>query len=615
MWYNIYGENMSIKKSIYIIILLFSFYFLVAQNSKLIRDYVFLLDTSTSMIGEPSGFGYVDIFEEVKESINNYIFNQIEPPANIFIYNFDEGVRNYEEIHIDCENDKLSAQAIINQLEATGRRTYIYRSLQHVVNRMEQFVEEHPEERHLVTIQLFTDGNDGDSDPNYTMQSSMDYFNEINRNQDWWIIYTTLGMKLVEEDKIILEQTKNVKLIELGKEEPPEILVIEPRITTINFGNLWNNNISKQFGLFKIPPKEKFSDKFNIAVNEDYFDFPAGVGLTIEPENFGLQEKTEFTLEIIGFTQENLNCHGLYNFRINLKPNDQFVLIIPAYIEGTFQYEPPKTVEIMPIKDDKFPLKFGKIEIYKKSEFEKEKKIILKFNNQAKSKGGQIKISWEETKVPTHLNSNNFSINNMCRESIDITPKISNITIKVITNKNMKPGKYQGKLFFTSENISIEDINLKTSKNRPNEKYVNWSFEVPRKPLPIYFWIILIILIFIIMYFTYKVLTKPPVFKDLNMQVIKPYPENISLLKKNAVTFGDKGDYLTQINTNFLIRAEKIGNRMYAVLEVFQGTIKLIKSGDNIETIIYSEERIYDGDIIIFEDYKIEFSSYSLIRE
>lgn len=600
-----------VNSTVFALLLIFNIN-LFSQTLKPVTNYVFLLDTSTSMIGIPTDPKNIDILDDVKKEINNFI-EEIEPPANVLIYEFDAGIQSSNKFEINSKHDLDKAKNHILKIKATGRTTYIYRSLEDILQRMNNYIERHAEEEHTIIIQLFTDGNDKDKPP-YTMERVMDYFQQIKKEGNWWIFYTTLGVELPEIDKEIIDEHPEVKHIH-NKDGVHPIQIIENKISNLHFGNLWQNSTSSQTALFKLPIKKKLPENITISVNEEFSNFPDGLGVIVNPDNFIPQKTVDFDIEIVGFSQEKKECEGLHEFKINLVSPDPFVQIVPDYIDAKFLYEPPRLVEISPLRNEKFPVNFGELNTNKNAEVIVEKKINLLFNNQAVAKGGDIKVNWEIEKGPTELNSNNIIINNSKEKYVIISTNSKEMIIKIIANKDLKPGKYKGKINFISEDITISGEELKENKENQNIQYIMWSFEIPSKPIPFYNWIITILVIGIVMYIIYKMLTKPPVFKDLNLQVIKPCPENISLSKKNVVTFGVNGDYLTHINANFLIRTEKIGNRIYAVLEVFQGTIKLTKSDDNIENVIYSEERIFDGDIITFEDYKIEFSSYSLMRD
>ena len=598
------------KRSIFLL-----FFLLLMFQSQLssTTHYIFLLDTSTSMIGIPESPENINILGDVKKVINNFI-EDILPPANILIYEFDAGIQSSIKFTINSNNDINEAKKFINQIEATGNTTYIYRSLEEILSRMNSYVESKTDEEHTIIIQLFTDGNDNDQPP-YTMERVMDYFQQTRQENYWWLFYTTLGVELSENNKEIIDKQEGAEYVENESGEVHPIQFIENKISKLHFGNLWEKSSSSQSALFKLPIKNKIPENITISVNEDFSNFPDGSGVIVSPDNFIPQNRVDFNIEIVGFKQDKENCEGLHEFKINLIPNDPFVQLVPDYIIAKFLYEPPRSVEISPMQNENFPINFGELNINKNSEIIVEKKINLLFNNQAIKKGGDIIVSWEIGKCNTELTSNNITINNSKEQYITISPSEKEMVIKIIANKGLKPGKYKGIINVVSEDITISGNKLKDNKENPNIKYINWSFEIPSKPIPFHFWIIVILIIGILLFIIYKMLTKPPIFKDLVLQVLEPEPEEISLKKKNNITLGINGEYLTKANTNFIIKARKEENSVKAILEVLNDSITIVRSDDNSENIIFSEGEIYNGDIITFENIKIEVSSFEITRD
>ena len=598
---------MHFKKSTYIIILLFSFIFLFSQNKKPIIDYVFLLDTSTSIEGKPEGLGYVDIFNDVKKEINNFI-EEIEPPANVFIYEFNAGIQSSNEFEIKSQHDLDDVKNHFLKIKATGTTTYIYRSLEDIIQRMNNYIESRPKEKHSVIIQLFTDGNDKDKHP-YTMERVMDYFQQIKKEGNWWIFYTTLGVELTEKDKKIIDKHPEVKHIHSEKGVHP-IQIIENKISNLHFGNLWENSTSSQTSLFKLPIKKKLPENVSISVNEEFLNFPNGLGVIVNPDNFIPQKRVDFDIEIIGFNKEKKEFEGLYEFNINLISHDPFVQIVPDFIAAKFLFEPPRIVEIFPSRNEIFPINFGKLNTNEKTEVTVEKKINLLFNNQAVVKGGNITVNWETEKNPTKLTSKNIIINNSKETYIKIPPDIKEMIIKITANKDFKSGKYIGKINFTSEDITISGKELKENKDNPNEKYIMWSFEIPHKQLPLWFWIILIAVVLgIIAYIIYLKL-KPPILEDFRLEVIKPIACSIDISDRQQVKFGENGEKFTDaIGIDFKIYVEKVGDRLNAKIRVESGTVFIQRLGEK-RTEIFASEDLYGDDILFFKKYEINIISF-----
>ncbi len=109
---------------------------------------------------------------------------------------------------------------------------------------------------------------------------------------------------------------------------------------------------------------------------------------------------------------------------------------------------------------------------------------------------------------------------------------------------------------------------------------------------------------------------KPPVFADLILDVRKPVQEEINLSGKAKVEFGPNGQYLKNAGTDFIIRAIKENDKVMALLDATDSTkICLKKTGAVRQEAVFGEEKIFDSDTIIVDDYTIIVSSFSLTRE
>ncbi len=602
---------MLFRKNLFLVFILFffSYSYLSPQNKKPIIDYVFLLDTSTSMIGEPEGLGYYNIFNDVKKEINNFI-DRIEPPANVFVYEFNAGIQSFNEFEIRRQNDLKEVKNVVLQTKATGETTFIYRSLEDIIQRMNNYIENRPKEKHSVIIQLYTDGNDKDEE--YTMEQVMNYFQEIKKEDNWWIFYTTLGIKVLPEDRKIIESNNNVRLYEIDKgEKPPSILIIENKISELHFGNLWEKTKSSQTALFKLPLKTKLPENLSISINEEFLNFPEGLGVIVNPDNFIPQKRVDFDIEIIGFSNEKKECEGLHEFNIKLISYDPFVQIVPDMITTKFLFEPPRIVEITPPRNEKFPINFGELHTNKKTEITVEKKINLLYNNQAVKKGGNITVSWEIEKSPTNLTSNNFIINNCSEEYLTISPDSKEMIIKIVANKDLKSGKYKGKINFISEVITISGKELKENKENPNIKYIIWTFEIPKKPISIWYFALILMIIAFIIFIIMRILNKPVVLSDFILDIKEPEQREIDLSGKNKVIFGKEGIDFKESSVNFIVYAMKMKGEIIPMLEVKDGDVYLHRNGESDKSVIIRRDKIFNGDSLSFENNKISIRSFA----
>ncbi|MBC8358626.1 MAG: VWA domain-containing protein [Candidatus Aminicenantes bacterium] len=599
---------------LFILTLLFPI-LLFSQQEKLIFDYIFLLDTSGSMVGKPPGSGNIVIFPRVIEAINEFLAD-IEPPANVFVYPFDEGLHDTRMFAVTTKEDIAQVQDCIKSLSVEGVNTWIYRSLANAVDRINEFKQGRPDEEHIVIMYLYTDGRDNDRQGPYTMETVIKHF-QIKRGKDDWLFYSTLGVELPEGDKRVLHQNEHVKLIEEEKGKVHPILLIENKISIAHYGNLWEREEGTRTALFGLHSKEKLPEGLQIRVRPEFPELSSnGLGVRVSPSEFGPQTEVEFTMNLVNFSQDREVCEGSHRLNLRLETNDPLVFVMPDNIEVKFLYEPPRTVTISPSHGEKFPISFGKLNIHKEETPEKEKILVLDYNTQALEKGGNLKLHCTpSTNNPSLLSSNNIFMNNEKNEYITVTPPLTKIPFKVVANKDLKSGKYKGTLSFESEDMIVTGKDLKSKKDESNIKFFNWSFVIPKKPVPFYVWLIILAIIIIVAFLIIRQKLKPPVISDLKLDIIEPERSEIDLVGKTEVKFGKDGEYLQNAKASFTIRAIKDGSRVFAVLDLTDGEVFLKKSGERNESTIFGQEKIFDGDTIKFGNYKARVSSFSLIRE
>jgi len=610
--------NISRRVLFFLTIILLLFPVLASpQQKKPIIDYVFLLDTSGSMVGLPKGSGNVVIFPKVKSAINDYL-DTIKPPANIFIYPYDEGLHDSKNFKINNKLDITKAQDYITNLKAEGNNTWIYRSLANTIDRMEEFRNSHPNEKHIVRMFLYTDGKDTDYNGPYNIESVMEHYQLKRGEHDWWLFYSTLGVELPKQEKAILESNEHVTYQKVQKQVVLPILVIENKIPSLHYGNLWQQGNGNRTALFSLPHKDKIPQNLIITAILEFSTLSSkGLGVTVTPLEFKPKTDVDFGIALINFQHNLEKCKGIHEFQITLKTNNSFIHIVPDSIDVKFFYDPPKSINISRSNGKDFPVNFGELDIHKKSDVIATEKIALQFNNQALETGGSLKISYVPSpQNPYFLNKNNLIINDSKKESVNISTSVKEITFRIVANNKLPHGEYEGKLYFESTDIIITGKGLEDKKDVPNVKSVNWSFEIPSKPIPSWIWWLTLLCVAGVIFVVIWIKIRPPVFSDLKLDVREPVQEEIDLSGKTKIQFGKNGEYFQNTDTSFIISAIKEEGRIFALLEVTDsGRVYLRKTGEPKEETVFGEERIFDSDTITFEDHKIIVSSFSLIRE
>lgn len=578
------------------------------QQEKQIFDYILLLDTSGSMVGLPEGSDHTIIFPKVKAAISKFLRDS-EPGVNVFVYPFDRGIHDSQRFEIRNKNDIEAAVDYVNNLPAEGSRTWIYRSLKDAIDRGTRF----REEGHVVIIYLYTDGLDNDNTEQLDMESIVKYY-KLQKGKGDFLYYCTLGVKLPADEKAILDTTPGIKHIPADDGVVPVPHQITAALSLLNYGNLLKTGTGVETQIFNIPTKKSILKDLKISIRPDFPSLKSmGVYAEVEPTSFTPRKKVDIELSFENI--ENLD-RGIYEGTYTFTTNYDLVFVVPNIVNVKFSYEDERTATVSLANGEKFPINFGKLKTYKEETPENEKILIFYYNKKAIEEGGSLQLRCTPSvDNPSLLSSENILINNVENDFITVLPAIDKIPFKIVATKDLKPGKYKGTLNFESEDVIVSGKGLKSKKNEPNKKFVYWSFVVPRKPLSLWFWIVVILCIVGVTFGVIKYKTKPPVISDLKLDIIEPNKREIDLTGRTDAKFGKDGEDLQDTESSFVIRAKKEDGRVFVVLELKNGDVYLKKAGEREEGTIFVEEKIFDGDTIIFGNYKARVSSFSLVRE
>lgn len=591
-------------------------------------DHVFLVDTSGSMDGEPLGSENPIIFPKVKKVIKEFL-KDIPPEANIFIYPFDEGIHDSKKFEIREEDDIHKAQNYINGLEAKGPNTWIYRSLKNAIDRIADF----RKENHVVTIYLYTDGLDTDPTRQYSMKDIMRHFSLERREHDW-LYYCTLGVKLSSVEKETLEKSENVTLVETKTGEVPSIYRIETKLPVLDYGNLMETGESVRTEGFVIYNKEDLPSDLNINVRADFPELSSTrVGVVVEPSPFSPKEEIELTLSLRNRESFREEEYGEFEGMFILSTNSPRVFVVPNKVRVKFTYEPEAIVKISPAHGEEFPINFGKLDVFRETTLiAEEEGIVLDYNAQAVMKGGNLKIYTKfSPKNPSLLTSTkNLIINNEKSEYVVISSPEKEVVLKLVADKNLKAGRYEGTLNFESADFTILGEGLESKQDKPGVQFVMWGFTISKPPLPLWkkilFGIIGLLVLCVIGIVVYCAVTGNPiprprrkavVSEGTSLEVRDPKErrgEQINLSGEREVKMGQSGEYFQDANVSFTIKAVREQRKDFMLLSVKSGEVYLKRLREREENAVF-EERIFDGDTIRFGNYMVRVSSFSLVRE
>ena len=603
------------------------------EQDGLIIDYVFAIDTSGSMVGEPSGSGNVNIFPQVKQALIKFL-QKVEVPANLFLFPFDAGIQDQKLFQIQKSADLKTAIDYVNQLEATGESTWIYQSLKQIIDAVSDF----RASNHYVIIYLYTDGQDNDPTNQLSMRDILEYF-ALNTLETDWLYYCTLGAPLPEQEKSEIQQAERVIYVDVPSGEVPPPFTIIPKLNHLSFGNLRQTITDSRTELFLIPNQEDLPADFQINLEPGSTPTLSNLGVTLRvtPDTFPPQKEISWEISLINAQSlEDAQAYGKYIVPIMLRgatqdPNIQ-VLFAPNTVFVEFLYEPPKIVTIQPGGEPqwKWPISFGS---WTENQTFTATFIVTPNDQASKDEEGTLRasIGLDPSNPSNLVASKYFTLNNRDAESVQLTSITPELIFTLRPDLNINPGVYSGWIQFESDDFSLEGKDLEPSKTSSSAKIVRWDFSIPTPPMPIW-QIILYILLGLLVFAILIVLIASALSGETPSSWLKktfgakgPVPfcvgtileireprerrgEQIDLSGKKTVRMGQGTEILPEVNAVFSLRSVKEDGKDLVAITVEKGEVLLKKAGRRDKEAVF-EERLYDGDILRIDVLEIRFGT------
>jgi len=193
--------------------------------------YVFVLDTSGSMMGLGDGKGRV-IFPKVKAELKRFI-ERLPQESRVTLQTFDAGPGPTRTFTLPEEKEGLLRY--VDGLEAKGSQTYLYATLLKVLQEVER--SRRPNE--AVSIYVFTDGKDNDPAP-LTMEDVARKYKVVRGPHDW-LFYISLGIPAPKEVVSALQGQPNAQVLEMAPNQVPTLSEVLAKPSTLDLGNLWTS--------------------------------------------------------------------------------------------------------------------------------------------------------------------------------------------------------------------------------------------------------------------------------------------------------------------------------------------------------------------------------------
>ncbi|MBI4547104.1 MAG: VWA domain-containing protein, partial [Ignavibacteriae bacterium] len=581
----------------------------IAQPELTAVDYAFLVDVSGSMAGQK---GHTNIFPTVQSALQQFV-RSLEVGSTVFFFPFDDRIREMKEFSIQSEANKKHIENYIRSLRADGNNTAIYNTIHASLERINEY-RKHKSGEHTVIFFVYTDGDDNVS-KEWNLESILGHFN-LKRGEHDWLFYTELGLPSDAHKVKIFKSQPHVIYVQERRGDVHPIIHIETLIPVLNFGNLKSSLRSTRVEKFEIRG-EKPPPEYAVTVESVFEDLKSqGVFAQVTPKSFFPSESVE--LELLLVNAEGIS-DGIYRGILKLRSSDPLVVIAPNEISASFSYQIDPQIEILPATGEEFPLNMGEVNIHSDiaSSREIKKAIFVQFNSTAERSGEKLKVTLiQDPSVDNPLELGKHLVVDPIQGTEGwIGPDTKQLQLIFRGNPDLSSGTYQGKILFGSDKLTVVGKGIETKESSPSVHSLSWIVKIPKKPSPWWVWLVIPIVLGAIGFLLVRKKLQPPVLTDLKLDVREPETKVIDLSGRSEVKFGKDGEHFQDHDVSFFIRAKREGRKVYAVLHVQDGQVLLKKSDEQDDTTLIGEEKIFDGDIVKFENNKVLVSSYSFTRE
>lgn len=573
-------------------------------------DYAFLVDVSGSMAGQ---MGHTNIFPSVQNAIQQFV-RSLEIGSTVFFFSFDDRIREMRDFSIRSEADKKHIEDYIQSLRADGNNTAIYNTIHASLERINEYRRHQPSERTVIFF-VYTDGDDNVS-KEWNLASILDHFN-LKRGEHDWLFYTELGLPSNPRKERIFKSREHMTYVPEQQGNVHAIIHVETLIPVLNFGNLKSSARSTRVEKFEVRGANSLPPNYTMTIEPIFGELKSqGAYAQITPKSFFPSETVNLELSLVN--AEGIS-DGVYRGILKLKSSDPLVVIAPDEITASLSYQIDPQVEILPANGEEFPLDLGEVNIHADDASSREAKraILVRFNSTAERSGEKLKVSLVQD--PSDDNPLDLGkclvIDRIQGTEGWVDHDTKQLQLVFIGSPDVASGTYHGKILFESDKLAIIGKGIESKENTPSVRSVSWSVSVPRKPIPSWVWLLIPLILGAIGFFMIRKRLQPPVFTDLKLEVREPEVREIDLAGRHEIIFGKGGEEFPNMEGSFVIRARKEDHKVYAVLHVTNGDIHIKKAGEDQEVMLVGEEKIFDGDIIKFTDYRVFVSSYSLTRE
>jgi len=306
-----------------------------AQSS---THYIFLIDTSGSMVGLPSGSEHAVIFPKVKAELNRYL-DSLRPGDFVEIRTFDRGLQSARMFRIESEDTKKAAISHVEALDAEGQVTWVYRSiLETAQSRLEEV--KRPGALEIPTIfYVFTDGLDNDPQ-GLSMREMLSRYARLRREKDF-LIYVTLGVELPPDDIEALRGFPHAAHQGEAK-DVVRIGTIQVRARRLDFGFVEGDLSAPRSLALQLDNVEPSELRLRLEPRFPEIEATGGV-VEVQPSPVDLEGSQQIRLKIIN--RDSLPPERFAG-EIHLSTDQQHIQVVPDRIEVALSTVPGPTATV-----------------------------------------------------------------------------------------------------------------------------------------------------------------------------------------------------------------------------------------------------------------------------
>ena len=328
-----------------------------SAGSTPVYDYIFLIDTSGSMVGQGDGNPAV-ILPQVKKAIAESV-NSLGDGANAVFLPFHQGVQTAraKSFVLNGAADREAAVSYVNALVADGSMTWIWDSLNTALKRVAELRKDG--RQHVQTILLFTDGLDN-SPLGVTLPDIVKQFGLLrSEGQNLWLKYVTLGVALPTDQANGISSTPGMEVIQNPKGQLKPFYTVEVRPLSLDFGNLAESD-SATVDLKLNFPGQAAGLSYRVTGDVEQLS-KQGVETVFKVGPAGLTEVQTVTLTLLN-KQLMPNLDAEYKGTLTLKSDDGLIFS-PQDLPFTFRVKHIPVLSVMPALQSDQSLDFGELKL------------------------------------------------------------------------------------------------------------------------------------------------------------------------------------------------------------------------------------------------------------